>query len=99
MVDNGYIQETDPAILKEYIKTEYKDIKKQIQKPVSLTKELQPKKEGKVHWRKEGIKYKENQIYIDIIEEISQTTDLSGNILLFKIQGKIQANSELSNMP
>lgn len=54
---------------------------------------------GANSWRPEGIFYKKNNIYIDVIETANITFSNKGNLLKFDIQGAIEANCQLSGMP
>lgn len=63
VIDHGYPQNTDTKILKEYIKTESNRIK--IDKRNLST--LITGKEG----RPDGIKYKINQAFLDVVEKVN----------------------------
>ncbi|GMF99222.1 hypothetical protein B5S30_g4778 [[Candida] boidinii] len=52
-----------------------------------------------VSWRKPGIKYRKNEVYIDIIEELTVLVGSDGNIIRSFVEGKINMNSKLSGMP
>ncbi len=41
-------------------------------------------------WRKTGVRYAQNEIYLDIIEEIDAIVDRSGTILASEVHGCIQ---------
>jgi len=64
IMDHGYPQTTETKILKEFIKTESHKLKVQQQNFTgSLT--------GLVTWRQEGIKYKVNQAFLDVVEKVN----------------------------
>ena len=66
--DHGYPQTTETKILKEYIKTEsnrFKIDKKNGSKGVLCTGV------EKISWRPEGIKYKMNQAFLDVVEKVN----------------------------
>jgi AP-3 complex subunit mu len=50
-------------------------------------------------WRKTGVKYSQNEIYLDIIEEIDTIIDKNGIIITSDVFGYIVANSKLSGVP
>lgn len=50
-------------------------------------------------WRKTGVKYTNNEIYLDIIEEVDATLDRHGGVVQLEVGGSIQANSMLSGVP
>ena len=52
-----------------------------------------------VSWRKEGIKYPENEAWLDVIENVDELISSSGNVLSSQINGKIIMKSFLSGMP
>ncbi len=64
IMDHGYPQTTETKILKEFIKTEsYKMNVKNTNITQSLT--------GLVTWRQDGIKYKVNQAFLDVVEKVN----------------------------
>jgi len=92
MVDFGYPQTTEPKILREYITQEgYKldKIKKTL--PEAVT--------GAVSWRQEGIKYRRNEVFLDVIEHINLLVSANGTVLSSDIDGVIKMNVLLSGMP
>lgn len=50
-------------------------------------------------WRKSGVKYSQNEIYIDIIEEIDAIIDSHGNVVSSEVSGVLEVNSKLSGVP
>ena len=54
---------------------------------------------GQVGWRKEGIKHKKNEIYLDIIEEVNLVMSSTGAVLRNDVNGKIMIKVYLSGMP
>mmetsp|Transcript_23232 Transcript_23232/g.30086 ORF Transcript_23232/g.30086 Transcript_23232/m.30086 type:complete len:442 (-) Transcript_23232:118-1443(-) len=50
-------------------------------------------------WRKAGVKYAQNDIYLDIIEEVDSIVDKSGQVISSEVTGSIQANCRLSGIP
>ena len=52
-----------------------------------------------VSWRKEGIKYRKNEIFLDIVEKVSILQNADGHVVKSCIQGIIQGKSLLSGMP
>lgn len=50
-------------------------------------------------WRKEGIKYKKNEVYLDIVEEVNLMMSSKGQVLRCDVNGKIVIKSFLSGMP
>lgn len=52
-----------------------------------------------VPWRKMGVRYTNNEIYFDIIEEVNCIVDNNGIATVCEVVGKIMVNSKLSGMP
>jgi AP-3 complex subunit mu len=50
-------------------------------------------------WRKTGVKYAQNEIYLDIVEEVDCLVDRNGNIISSEVSGSIQGNCRLSGVP
>lgn len=96
-VDNGHIQCVDYNVLKEYIKTSYHELVKPSKNNPDAIREPQINK--KITWRKEGIKHKENECFLDVIERIKLTVSVDGIVSRSEIEGVVKANSKLSGMP
>lgn len=101
MMDFGCPQTTDTKILKQYITQDYyKLIRKQatlstnrsmVQPPNAVT--------NAVSWRNEGISYKKNEAFLDVIELINMLINANGQVLNSEILGQIKIKSQLSGMP
>jgi len=50
-------------------------------------------------WRKAGVKYNQNEIYIDLVEEIDAILEANGRVVSSDVSGSIQAQSHLSGVP
>jgi len=101
MLDNGNPLTTEPNALKAMIK------------PPSVMGRIQAVATGKstvsdvlpdgtissMPWRKSGVKYAQNDIYLDIIEEVDAIVDRSGQVVSSEVTGTIVANSRLSGIP
>ena len=90
MMDFGYPQCTDGKILKEFILQESNKLEI-VRPPPALT--------NKVSWRSEGIFYKKNEIFLDVIEKVNLLINHNGNLLRSEIMGTIKMKSHLSGMP
>lgn len=96
VMDFGFPQTTDTKILKEYITQDYyKLIRKTpsriVQPPNAVT--------NSVSWRKEGITYKKNEAFLDVIESINMLINANGQVLNSEILGEVKIKSHLSGMP
>ena len=65
IMDHGYPQTTETRILKEFIKTESYKMN------VSANSNMSTVLTGLVTWRKDGIKYKVNQAFLDVVEKVN----------------------------
>ena len=95
-MDFGIPQTTDTKILKEYITQDYyrlirKNTNQFIQPPNALT--------NAVSWRKDGIHYKKNEAFLDVVELINMLINANGQVLNSEILGAIKIKSHLSGMP
>lgn len=54
---------------------------------------------GAVSWRQEGIFYKKNQVFLDIVENVNLLLSTKGTVLRADVQGKILMRTLLSGMP
>jgi len=66
IMDNGYPQNTEVKILSEYIKSESHELKKEKKTSQKLPTALA----DVVSWRPEGIVYKKNEVFLDVIEKV-----------------------------
>lgn len=94
IIDDGLIQNCDINLLKEYIKSDYKELIKNNPK-LALPEMIS----SNIPWRKEGIYYKKNNCYVDIIETFNFMLNSNGNIIKNEVIGKIMLTSNLSGMP
>ncbi|QLQ80496.1 hypothetical protein HG537_0D04960 [Torulaspora globosa] len=98
MMDYGIPQITETKMLKQYI----------TQKSFKLVKTVKKKKAlarppgaltNSVSWRAEGISYKKNEAFLDIIESINMVMTQKGQVLRSEIIGQVKVRSRLSGMP
>jgi len=52
-----------------------------------------------VSWRSEGIKYRKNEVFLDVIESINLLVNSNGTLLRSEIVGSIKMKTYLSGMP
>ncbi|CCD25185.1 Apm1p NDAI_0E03680 [Naumovozyma dairenensis CBS 421] len=98
LMDYGIPQITETKMLKQYI----------TQKSFKLVKAAKKKQNAarppsaltdSVSWRSEGIKYKKNEAFLDIVESINMLMTQKGQILRSEILGVVKIKSRLSGMP
>ena len=59
----GYPQTTESKILQEYITQESHKLEVQVRPPMAVT--------NAVSWRTEGIRYRKNEVFLDVIESVN----------------------------
>lgn len=100
-MDYGYPFTTEPNVLKEMIPPP--SVLSRLTTVATgksfLSEELPDGTLSNMPWRKTGVKYSQNEIYLDIIEEIDGVFDRNGQIISLEVTGVIMANSRLSGMP
>ena len=90
-VSNLHTQITDTQVMKEYITQESQRLEKTTVVPSNLT--------NVVSWRQEGIKYKKNDVFLDVIEKVNLLVARDGTVLDSEIVGTIEMKVCLSGMP
>lgn len=91
LIDFGYPQTTDSKILQEYITQEGYKLEIQPRIPMAVT--------NAVSWRSEGIKYRKNEVFLDVIESVNLLANQNGTVLRSEIEGTIKMRVYLSGMP
>lgn len=91
MMDFGYPQTTESKILQEYITQESHKLEVQARPPIAVT--------NAVSWRSEGIRYRKNEVFLDVIESLNLLVSSTGNVLRSEILGAIKMKCYLSGMP
>lgn len=54
---------------------------------------------GAIDWRREEIRYKKNEVFIDVMESVNLLMSTDGNILRNDVSGQVMIKSLLSGMP
>ncbi|KAF6094994.1 hypothetical protein HJG60_012029 [Phyllostomus discolor] len=91
-MDFGYPQTTDSKILQEYITQEGHKLETGAPRPPATVTNA-------VSWRSEGIKYRKNEVFLDVIESVNLLVSANGNVLRSEIVGSIKMRVFLSGMP
>ncbi|NXV61462.1 AP1M2 protein, partial [Molothrus ater] len=91
-MDFGFPQTTDSKILQEYITQEGNKLETgKSRVPTTVT--------NAVSWRSEGLRYKKNEVFIDVIEAVNLLVSASGSVVLSEVVGTIKLKVFLSGMP
>ncbi|XP_040202361.1 AP-1 complex subunit mu-2 [Rana temporaria] len=92
LMDFGFPQTTDSKILQEYITQQGNKLETAKSRvPTTVT--------NAVSWRSEGLKYKKNEVFIDVIESVNLLVNINGSVLLSEIVGTVKLKVFLSGMP
>ena len=54
---------------------------------------------GQIGWRREGIKYRRNELFLDVLESVNLLMSPQGQVLSAHVAGRIIMKSYLSGMP
>lgn len=54
---------------------------------------------GSISWRQEGIKYRFNELFIDIVENVNVLLSNRGTVLRSDVIGQVIMKTQLSGMP
>jgi len=93
-MDFGYPQNCAVDVLRLYINLG--NVKPQNEpEPSQLTSQIT----GAIDWRREGIKHKKNEVYIDVLESVNLLLSSTGTILRNEVTGQVQMNTKLTGMP
>ncbi|KAJ6852143.1 putative AP-2 complex subunit mu [Iris pallida] len=99
IMDFGYPQNLSPEILKLYITQEG------VRSPFSSKPSDKSvpnatlQVTGAVGWRREGLMYKKNEVFLDIVESVNLLMSSKGSVLRCDVTGKILMKCFLSGMP
>lgn len=91
MMDYGHPQITEPKILQEYITQEYHKLEISTRPPMAVT--------NAVSWRSEGLRYRRNEVFLDVIESITLQMSSVGTVLRSEIFGQVKMRCFLTGMP
>eukprot|EP00794_Sanderia_malayensis_P015091 gene15091-16647_t len=92
--DFGYPQKTDAGVLKTFITQQ--GIKSQTrEEQAQITSQVT----GQIGWRREGIKYRRNELFLDVLESVNLLMSPQGQLLSAHVSGRVLMKSYLSGMP
>lgn len=97
IVDYGYPQTTDADALKMLISQHSNFLQKAVKQ--DMIAKVTVTTTGAIPWRVPDLKYKRNELYIDVIESVNLLMSVNGNILKADVSGQILMNAKLSGMP
>ncbi|XP_016692806.1 AP-1 complex subunit mu-2 isoform X2 [Gossypium hirsutum] len=91
IMDFGYPQYTEAKILSEFIKTDAYRMEVTQRPPMAVT--------NAVSWRSEGINYKKNEVFLDVVESVNILVNSNGQIIRSDVVGALKMRTYLSGMP
>ncbi|ODV92160.1 hypothetical protein CANCADRAFT_63534 [Tortispora caseinolytica NRRL Y-17796] len=100
VADFGYPQITEFAALSDHVVLDFVSAGPDSYQSQSSTKSEPVKPTAaSVSWRTPGLKYKRNEVFVDVIEELNCIFNAYGDILSASVAGKIIMKSSLSGTP
>ncbi|KAJ5282277.1 hypothetical protein N7497_002557 [Penicillium chrysogenum] len=97
ILDFGYPQNTDPDTLKMYITTE--GVKSAIANSPTDSSRITQQATGAISWRRSDIKYRKNEAFVDVIEDVNLLMSATGTVLRADVNGQIVMRAYLSGTP
>lgn len=82
---------SDNVSTTRYITQESHKLEVQARPPIAVT--------NAVSWRSEGIRYRKNEVFLDVVESLNLLVSANGNVLRSEILGAIKMKCYLSGMP
>ncbi|KAL5165716.1 AP-1 complex subunit mu-2 [Glycine soja] len=87
IMDFGYPQYTEAKILSEFIKTDAYRMEVTQRPPMAVT--------NAVSWRSEGINYKKNEVFLDVVESVNILVNSNGQIIRSDVVGALKMRTYL----
>lgn len=95
IIDFGYPQNTETDTLKMYITTEGV---KSVVRPEETSK-ITMQATGALSWRRSDIKYRKNEAFVDVIEDVNLLMSATGTVLRADVNGQIVMRAYLTGTP
>ncbi|PVF95930.1 putative clathrin-associated adaptor complex medium chain [Serendipita vermifera] len=96
ILDFGYPQTSEIESLKAFITTE---AARSEVTDVGESSKLTTQITGAVSWRRSDIKYKKNEAFVDVVENVNLLMSAKGTVLRADVDGQILMRAYLSGMP
>lgn len=97
IIDFGYPQNTETDTLKMYITTE--GVKSERQITAEDSSKITMQATGALSWRRADIKYRKNEAFVDVIEDVNLLMSANSTILHAEVSGQIIMRAYLSGTP
>ena len=98
IIDFGYPQNTETDTLKMYITTSSGAIKSSAPTAQDSSK-ITMQATGALSWRKPDLKYRKNEAFVDVIEDVNLLMSATGTVLRADVSGQIIMRAYLSGTP
>ncbi|KAM7273750.1 hypothetical protein ACFE04_028414 [Oxalis oulophora] len=102
MIDNGFPLTTEPNILRDMI-TAPNIVSKMLSVVTgnisNMSNTLPGATASCVPWRTADVKYSNNEVYVDLVEEMDSVINRDGVLVKCEVYGEVQVNSHLSGLP
>jgi len=95
IIDFGYPQNTETDTLKMYITTEGVKSERAPEDSAKITMQAT----GALSWRKADVKYRKNEAFVDVIEDVNLLMSAQGSVLRADVTGQIIMRAYLSGTP
>ena len=95
ILDFGYPQNTETDTLKMYITTEGVKTERTMEDSSRITMQAT----GALSWRRSDIKYRKNEAFVDVIEDVNLLMSATGTVLRADVNGQIVMRAYLSGTP
>ena len=101
MLDNGFPITTEPNVLKEMIKppSKLRSVTNAVTGGSNMSAQLPTGQLSNIPWRRQGVKYSNNEIFFDFVEAIDAIVDRNGAPVSVEVQGTVKVHCKLSGMP
>ena len=94
LIDHGYPQTTEIGAIKMYITQTGIKVQHTKEEFAQITSQVT----GQIGWRKEGIKYRRNELFLDVLESVNLLMSPQGQVLQANVSGRVLMKSYLSGM-
>ncbi|KAA8901719.1 Mu homology domain-containing protein [Sphaerosporella brunnea] len=95
ILDFGYPQNTETDTLKMYITTEGVKSERNVEDSTKITMQAT----GALSWRRADVKYRKNEAFVDVIEDVNLLMSAGGTVLRADVSGQIIMRAYLSGTP
>ncbi|KAI9677450.1 MAG: hypothetical protein M1817_006404 [Caeruleum heppii] len=95
ILDFGYPQNTETDTLKMYITTEGVKSERTMEDTSRITMQAT----GALSWRRADVKYRKNEAFVDVIEDVNLLMSATGTVLRADVNGQIVMRAYLTGTP